>query len=98
MEVVGEQDLDEVHRIVPHQLVVVVGDERGVQAPDPRPSLREGGIPVAESDDLGVGVGEVLDRVQIGNAAGSDEADADSVQDSDLLHHGRARNRARANR
>ena len=75
-----------------HQLAVVVGDERGVEAPRPRPALRERRVPVAESDDLGVGVGEVLDRVQIGDAAGSDEADANSVQDSDLLErpHGRA--------
>ena len=80
VEVVGEEDLDEVDRVERHQLAVVVGDERGVQAPRPRPSLRERRVPVAEGDDLGVGVGEVLDCVQIGDAAGSDEADANSVQ------------------
>ena len=86
---VRQEDLDEIDRVERRQLAVVVGNEGGVETPSPRPSLRQLRVPIAEGDNLGVGVGEVLDRMQIGDTAGSDEADANSVQGSALLERGR---------
>jgi len=79
VEVVGQEDLDEVD-LVDGQQVLGAGEGPRLRHP-PRPRLprRDGGIGVADSHDRGPRVPQVLDRVQVRDPAGADEADPEFV-------------------
>ena len=77
VQVMREQDLDQVHVRARQQRVDVVFDGDAVEPPGRRTPCRTVGIGVAQRHDAGRGVGQVFDRVQIGNAPRPHEAHSD---------------------
>ena len=77
MQVMGEQDLDEIHLRAGEQGIDVVVDGDVVEAPGRRPLCRARGVHVAERDDPRQRARQVLDGVQVGDAARAHDADSD---------------------
>ena len=79
MQVMGEQDLDKVHVRAGEQDVDVVVDGDVVEAPGRRPLRRARRVHIAERHDPRQRAGQVLDGVQIGDAARAHDADSDGT-------------------
>ena len=77
MQVVGQQDLDEVDLGTREQIVEIFLDGDIIEPPGRRAPPRPLGVAVAQGDDPRSGIGQVLDRVQIGDAAGPHDADSE---------------------
>ena len=75
----GEQDLDKIHVRAGEQDVDVVVDGDVVEAPGRRPLRRARRVHIAERHDPRQRAGQVLDGVQIGDAARAHDADSDGT-------------------
>ena len=79
MQVMGEQDLDEIHVGAGEQRVDVALDGDVVEAPGCRPLSRARRIHVAERDDPRQRIGQILDGMQIGDPTRAHDADSDGT-------------------
>ena len=79
MQMVGEQDLDEIHVGAGKQGVDVVTDGDVVETPGRRPRGGARPVHIAERHDPRQGARQILDRVQIGDAARAHDADSDGT-------------------
>ena len=77
VQVMGQQDLDEVHLRAGEEGVDVVVDGGVAQTPGRRPRGRARRVYVAERHDPRERIGQVLDGVEIGDAARADDAHSD---------------------
>ena len=77
---VRQQDLHQVDPVQRQQLVVVGGDHRVLHSPRPPAGLGQGRVAVAQRHDGRVRIAQILDGMQVGDAARTDDAYANGVQ------------------
>ncbi len=75
-----QQGLDEIDVGIGQHCPVVVRDARLGNPPGFRASFGGADVAVAKGDDAGVRIGQVLDGVQVGNAARADNPHTDGVE------------------